>query len=148
MEAVAEAGQILVSQATAEQLPAACLGAAYGPGVLLARSPFSTARPRSELPRAEHAVVASLLSTELRAHLLTGSAAPEHRATTVAFIQYGELDELIAKEGTESAALALDELIATVQEAADRYAVCFLGTDVAAGGGKVILSAGAPRAGR
>ena len=40
---------------------------------------------------------------------------------------------------------ALDELVRPVQDACDRYEVCFLDSDISADGGKIRLSAGAPR---
>src|SRR5207248_3893650 len=72
--------------------------------------------------------------------------APEHRTATVAFIQFGGLDDSIINEGPRVAAEKLDALVRTVQEAADLFQVCFLGSDVASDGGKLILTAGAPRA--
>ncbi len=65
---------------------------------------------------------------------------------TITFLQFGTLDKLIAEQGAEVAAEHLDELVRHVQEAADRYEVCFLGSDIAVDGGKILLSAGAPRA--
>ena len=146
MESVASAGQILVSAATAELLGQKALGAPLGPGVLLSRSPDSAPHPRRTLPRAPRDVVARCLSTELRAHLLAAPAAPEHRTAIIAFVQFGSLDEVIAEHGAEAAAEKLDQLVRVTQEGADRYKVCFLGSDVAVDGGKLLLSAGAPRA--
>ena len=146
MEAVAHSGQILVSKATAELLPPRCLGSMLGPGVLLSRSPRSAPQQRRKLPRAPLEVVARCLSTEMRAHLLAAPAAPEHRTATAAFLQFGGFDRLITERGATVAAQRLDELVRYVQEAADLYEVCFLGSDVAVDGGKLLLSAGAPRA--
>ncbi len=146
MEAVAATSQILVSAQTAELLPSSCLGAPVGPGVMISRSPLSAPQPRRKLPRAPLEVVASCLSTELRAHLLAAPAALEHRIATIGFLQFGRLDRLIAEQGAAAAATKLDQLVRHVQEATDRYEVCFLGSDVAVDGGKLLLTAGAPRA--
>lgn len=146
MEANASAGQILLSRSTAELLPRRCLGAGQAGGILLARSPVPGAwaeQALTDLPPAD--AVAECLSTAVRAHLTAAPAAPEHRTATVAFLQYGGADELIAKRGVRAAAAALDTLVRAAQEAADRYAVCFLASDVAAAGGKLLFSAGAPR---
>lgn len=145
METHASAGQILISPATAAILPAGCLGAELAPGVLLARAPEISLGDPQEVPRPPNGAVGACLSTEVRAHVSSVGAAPEHRTATVAFIQFGELDRLIAGDGPDAAALALDELVRHVQEAADRYQVCFLGSDATADGGKLILSSGAPR---
>jgi class 3 adenylate cyclase/tetratricopeptide (TPR) repeat protein len=147
MEAAASAGQILVSGSTAALLSSRCLGGETGPGVLLSRSPaierrvgFASGwRPPDE-------VVASCLSTALRAHLLSAPAAPEHRTAVASFLQFGSLDQLIADQGPAAAARAIDQLVRVAQDAADRYEVCFLGSDVASDGGKLLFSSGAPRA--
>jgi class 3 adenylate cyclase/tetratricopeptide (TPR) repeat protein len=146
MESLASAGQILVSPDTAERLPRSCLGAQAGPGVLLARSPSAspwapdegTAKPRED-------AIAECLSPPVRAHLLGGHAAPEHRTATIAFLQFNELDRLIDEQGPETAAQRLDEFVRLVQDATERYEVCFLDSDISSNGGKIRLSAGAPR---
>jgi class 3 adenylate cyclase/tetratricopeptide (TPR) repeat protein len=146
MEAAASAGQILLSPATAALLPDRCRGERLGPGVLLVRAPVSRPSPPEELEaRPTEAKIAECLSTEVRRQALTGSALPEHRTATVAFVQFGGMNELITAEGAAAAAQALDELVRIVQESADRYNVCLLGSDVAGDGGKLLLSAGAPR---
>ena len=147
LEGHANAGQILLSEQTAARLPERCLGACCGPGVLLARAP--ALRPwlmsaGSERPADD--TVAGCLSTALRAHLLAAAAHPEHRTATVSFVQFGELDALVVGEGAPGAAVAIEEVVRAGQEAADRYGICFLGSDIAADGGKLLFSAGAPRA--
>ena len=146
MESLASTGQILVSADTAKLLPRGCLGAQAGPGVLLARSPsVSGWTPPEGLAKLSDEAIADCLSTTVRAHLLSGHAAPEHRTATIAFLQFGELDRLLAQEGTEAAATQLDQLVRLVQNAAERYEVCFLDSDISSNGGKIRLSAGAPR---
>ena len=50
---------------------------------------------------------------------------------------------MVARSGRDAAKL-LDELVCTVQEAIDPRGVCFLSSDLAPDGGKIILTAGAP----
>ena len=146
MEALASAGQILVSPETAGLLPRGCVGGAVGSGVLLARAPTAPDwTPMADSVKAADDAIANCLPTIVRAHLLGGHTAPEHRTASIAFLQFRGLDELIAGEGAERAALALDELVRMVQDAAERYEVCFLDSDISANGGKIRLSAGAPR---
>jgi class 3 adenylate cyclase len=52
--------------------------------------------------------------------------------------------KLLAREGAESAARRLDQLMRLVQEAVARYDVSFLDTDIASDGGKIRLGAGVP----
>jgi class 3 adenylate cyclase/tetratricopeptide (TPR) repeat protein len=145
-EAAASTGQILVSPVTAERLPRTCLGAASGPGVLLSRSPLSRYSAPYEKPaRPPDDAVAGCLSTVLRAHLLGAPDVPEHRTATVAFLQFRELDRLLYEDGPDAAARELDGLVRLTQDAADRYQVCMLGSDIATDGGKFLFSAGAPR---
>ena len=145
-ESAASAGQIVVSADTAERLPRSCIGARAGPGALLARSPdVNDLAPCEGLARPSDKQIAGCLSTALRAHLLAGHSAPEHRTATIAFLQFGALDRLIADHGPERAAAQLDELVRLVQDAVERYDLCFLDSDISSGGVKIRLSAGAPR---
>lgn len=147
MEALASAGQILVSPDTAELLPRGCLGVPVGSGVLLARAPAAAEwTPPEDSIRPADEAIAECLPTIVRAHLLGGHAAPEHRTASIAFLQFRGLDDLIARDGAEHAGRALDQLVRLVQDAAERYDVCFLDSDISANGGKIRLSAGAPRA--
>ena len=147
LEASASTGQILISGETAEHLPAGCLGTRAGPGVLLSRPPPAAEwAPPQALAKPGDDALAACLSTALRPYLLAAPVAPEHRNATVAFVQFGDLDELIRTRGADGAAHQLDELLRIVQDAADRYEVCFLDSDIAADGGKLRLAAGAPRA--
>ena len=146
LEAAACSGQILISPDTAQALPRASVGQRVGPGRLLARAPAACEWATSAgLPAPPGEVIASFLPPAVRAHLLSGSAVPEHRTATIAFLQFGGLDELLLQHGAESTAGRLDELVRLVQEAVERYDVCFLDSDIAADGGKIRLSAGVPR---
>ncbi len=146
LEAAASSGQTLISADTARQLPRSCLGSAVGPGVLLGRAPAACQWvPAAIPPVPPDDVVANFLPAAVRTHLMSGSPVAEHRTATIAFLQYRGLDELIGGQGAASAARRLDELVRLVQEAAERYDVCFLDSDIAADGGKIRLSAGVPR---
>jgi class 3 adenylate cyclase/tetratricopeptide (TPR) repeat protein len=146
MESLASAGQVLVSADTADLLPRSCLGAQVDAGLLLSRSPSASEWASQEsLAEPTDEAIAGCLSTTVRAHLLGGHAAPEHRTAAVSFLAFGELDQLIVEQGAQAAAERLDQLVRLVQDAAERYDVCFLDSDIASNGGKIRLSAGAPR---
>ena len=68
----------------------------------------------------------------------------EHRRATVAFVQFSRLDALVVESGADVAATVLDGLVRRLQEAIDGRNVCFLSTDIAADGGKIILTTGVP----
>ena len=145
MEGTADAGQILVSPATAAALRTGLLGEAKGPGFLLRRAPEVPADsfvPFEPIPPGVdilHGIPVALRDTLRARH-----QEPEHRRVTVAFIHFDGTDDLVATEGPAEAADQLDELVRTVQRAADRNLVTFLATDVDHDGGKIILTAGAP----
>lgn len=146
-EKEAGAGEVVVSSATAAVLPEQCLGAARGAGRLLrSRPPIIRQLEAVRAPQADALTAHVALSTEVRAHVLAGPQPPEHRIVTIAFLRFAGTDALIAERGADDAASALDALVTTVQSAVEAERVCFLGSDIDADGGKLILTAGAPRA--
>jgi class 3 adenylate cyclase/tetratricopeptide (TPR) repeat protein len=145
MEKAAGPGQILVSPQTAARLPAASVGRPLGPGRLLAAEPPLPGTPLEPLVLPPTDLVAACLSTEVRAHLASGSQPPEHRHVTAAFVRFSGTDGLIEREGPEAAAEVLGAFVSHVQEVADQHQVCFLESDSDANGGKLMLIAGAPR---
>ena len=147
MEHAASAGEILLSAETATLLPGRCLGPGKGRGVLLLRAPpgHSEKLPLRPRPAIAYETVARCLSPAIRAHVLAGGGASEHRAVTIAFIRFEGTDALIERSGPQAAAEALHRLVGVVEDAAEEQEVTFLGSDVDADGGKLILTAGAPR---
>ncbi|MEO8293157.1 MAG: tetratricopeptide repeat protein [Actinomycetota bacterium] len=145
MEATAQAGEILVSPATAAALPPRILGAAKGEGILLRSEPPGSSVPeQSSHVSVSAAAAESCVPLATREYLLYGTHEPEHRRVVVAFLHFDGTDAMIERDGPEAFANALDELVRDVQKAADDQGVCFLGTDVDTDGGKIILTAGAP----
>jgi class 3 adenylate cyclase/tetratricopeptide (TPR) repeat protein len=148
MEGSASAGQVVVSAATAAELPASFVGDAQGPGFRLRRLrnlpesdgglPEPVVAPGVEMGR--------YIPTAIRAHLLDGGEEPEHRHASVAFLHFDGTDEMLEREGPTGVASALHELVGDVARAADEHEVTFLGTDIDHDGGKIILVAGVPRA--
>jgi class 3 adenylate cyclase/tetratricopeptide (TPR) repeat protein len=145
MEAAAAAGEVLLSPETAALLDHAWVGRQSGPGRLLRRRRavlLAPVRPRAH-PTGLTAALA--VPSGLRQHLQDGQVWGEHRQATVAFLQFSGVDRVLAEAGVDGLATALDELVTVVQRATEKHDVCFLATDVDAAGGKVLLSAGAPR---
>ena len=146
MEGGANAGQVVVSEATAAALPANVVGERQGAGFRLrrVRRPITPDRDRTVAPTIRDVDLTRYVPTAIRAHLLSGGEDPEHRQATVAFLHFDGTDELLDREGPGYVAEALHELVADAQAAADDHAVTFLGTDIDHDGGKVILVAGVP----
>ena len=144
MEAIAAAGQIVVSEATARQIPAGLLGPPVGAGRLLRREPTLDDLP--VLPRsAGEADVGQLLPPPIRTHLLSGTGESEHRPIAVAFVQFSGTDALMGDAGPAGLAMALDECVRNVQAATQAHEVTFFESDINRDGGKIMLTAGAPR---
>ena len=146
MEQAASAGEILVSTEAGEQLPAGCLGAAVGPGVLLDVEPGQSEKlPLVPRPVVPPATLARCLSPAIRAHVLGGGGTSEHRPVTIAFVRYEGTDALIESQGPEAAAEALQRLVSVVEAATEAQDVALLASDLDGDGGKLILTAGAPK---
>ncbi|MDH3755247.1 MAG: tetratricopeptide repeat protein [Acidimicrobiia bacterium] len=69
----------------------------------------------------------------------------EHRVVTVGFIFFGGVDELLRRDGPEALQQRLQQLADVTRDATERHGVYWLASDVYPGGGKIILTAGAPR---
>lgn len=142
MEAAATAAQILLSPETARQLPRSCIGSGSGPGCLLRRAP-QVEQSGFRAAKSPAIDLQEFVPRGLRQTLLSDAINPEHRPAAIAFIHFGEFDKLVAAD-PEHAATVLAALVTTVQEYADAHEVTFLATDIAADGGKIILTAGVP----
>jgi hypothetical protein len=145
MEKVADAGEIVVSDATREALPEDSTGERKGEGWLLRwRTPRSDRMPSVEITAADPETVSQWVPELLRGYLAAARPEPEHRIAGVAFIRVSGFDSLLADRGPERAAHVLGETISIIQEAARDEGVTFLATDINADGAKVILVTGVP----
>ena len=120
-------------------------GAVKGPGYLLGAAPKVPLRP---VPRVRDVTGLGLercLPPPVAANLLAGGHEGEHRRIAIAFAEFSGTDRLLAADGADAVAAALQHVIAAAQDAAHASDVTFLGTDISADGGKIMLVAGAPR---
>ncbi len=147
MEGTADAGEIVISPSIAACLPPRCVGEPKGPGFFLRSAPRADEISQVwVLPEVPDDLLRGSVSVATREHLLAGASEPEHRQAAVAFIHFDGTDHLLESEGPEAVAEELDLLVRDAQEAVDEFGVCFLASDVDADGGKLILTAGVPRA--
>ena len=145
MEATSEAGEILVSAATAGLVGEAVLGEEKGGGRLLRAAPDvrGTVEP---LPSVESVAVETAVPAPLRAQLLqVGPLEGEHRHAAIAFVRFTAADEIIRTEGPEAAADAVEVLVRTIQKAAEEHGVTVLESDIDRDGGRIVLVSGAPQ---
>ena len=144
IEAVADAGEIGLSQALARHLDASCVGSPKGDARLLVAPPEAEQLPAPDVGSVDGLDVASCIPIASRAHVMLERSEPEHRTITAAFIDLMETDALLARLGPLEFAGAIDERIRSIQEAALRYEVPFNLTDISKGSVKTLLTAGAP----
>ena len=145
MEATSEAGEIVVSPETAALLDEAVLGDAKGEGRLLVGEPQATGE-MVPAPDVDGIPLELAIPAPLRSQLLdVGPLEGEHRNGAIAFVRFSGIDEIIATEGPDAAADALDALVRAIQAASDEHGVTFLESDVDRDGGRIILVSGAPR---
>jgi class 3 adenylate cyclase/tetratricopeptide (TPR) repeat protein len=137
MEDTAEAGEIALSDATAAELDAACLGDRKGAGTLLAAPPPVAFTGIPALPDAGELAVAGCIPEALRGLLAAGRVESEHRRAAVAFVRFGGGGEELDTDSVE-------EVVDVLQEAAAAHGVCFLETDIDGVGGRAVLVAGVP----
>jgi class 3 adenylate cyclase/tetratricopeptide (TPR) repeat protein len=143
LDAAAEPGQIVLADSTAASLDPNVVGARHRGGVLLAGMPARAPVP-AQADYREGAFSTSLLPSQLRVHLAQPRREPEHRTVAVAFVRFDGTDRLLAEDGAEALALAVDELVRNVQDATSTHQVAFHETDIDVDGGKVMIVAGAP----
>lgn len=145
MEGAADAGEIVVSNATKAHLPRAFSGDTKGDGWLLRKRKIDHPRcGRKDLGPGSEQDLHELVPRGLRDYLTTGITDSEHRLATICFIKFKGVDRLLADHGPERVSEALEGLVTSVQRAADDEGVTFLGSDIDADGGKIILAAGVP----
>ena len=144
MEAAAEAGEILISEETAATLPDTALGAEKEGGRLL-KSPVGAGGIVEPLPPLDDLDLGICVPARLRRHIEDGTDEPEHRQSSIAFVHFGGVDDLMDEGGPEELGEALENLVTGAQRVAEEHGVTFLESDIDRDGGKIILVAGAPQ---
>ncbi len=141
-EGAAERGQILLSRDAAARLDESVLGETTADGRVLDRSPdvVETAAGHA----ASEGPVDPFVPDWLVEQTAAGRVA-EHRTVTVGFVFFGGVDDLMQSKGPEAVQERLQALATATEQAASGHGVFWLASDVYAGGGKIILCAGAPR---
>ena len=144
LEDASEAGDILLSHATAAALAPRELGEEKGGGVLLRLEP--AADPLGEpLPSVDRLDLALGVPAAVRGYVTAGRVEPEHRQAAVAFLRFSGVAQALERDGLAAGAEAVQELVSAVQAAAGEHGVTFLESDVDRDGGRIVLVAGAPQ---
>jgi class 3 adenylate cyclase/tetratricopeptide (TPR) repeat protein len=156
LESRAESGEVLVSDTVARALPAASTVACGDGAHRLRRAPdLSTdlsTKTDDESARGHAADLiarqaAGFVSHQVLEVVSAGTLPGEHRQVTVAFVKPAELDDIFVRRGPAAVLERLDAVAAAIDDAVERFDVCWLATDVAPESATFLLTAGAPRAG-
>jgi class 3 adenylate cyclase/tetratricopeptide (TPR) repeat protein len=142
MEAVADAGQILMAPSTAALVGAP--GRSADGGTLLRSEPQGVdgdhrGDPAPATPAAiDHG---SLIPRRLHDHLTVSFNEGLHRLANIAFVK---LSGLAAASAGDDVAVELDRVVTAIETAADRYGVSILAADVSGDGAKLMMATGIP----
>ena len=144
-EKAAEAGEIVVSAATAARLaPDAVRPREDGELLLRRRTAHSAPGEDFVLPDVDRERIRGLFPIELGEYLDPGIPDPEHRIASIAFIKFSGTDALLAGPGPDVLAEALHRTVSLVEEALAPESISLLATDLDSDGGKFFLGSGIP----
>jgi class 3 adenylate cyclase/tetratricopeptide (TPR) repeat protein len=139
IEDVGEAGEIVVSNATAALIDASCVGEERTGGRLVTSAP-AVQGTFEEMPDVTGLPLEQLVPVPVRRHAVAATQESEHRQAAVAFVRFGDTDGL----PTDVRGERIEQLVQIVQQACAAYGVTFLETDIDKDGGRIVLVAGAP----
>jgi class 3 adenylate cyclase/tetratricopeptide (TPR) repeat protein len=143
-EKAASGGEIVVSAATAERLPAEAVRSDAARFLLRWRHPRSARSAFARRRAGDDILARRLLPKILVNHLDQRRPDPSHRVATIAFMRFSGTDRLLADEGPQRLAERLDSVLETIQTAFEAEDVAMLCIDCDDDGGKVFCSSGVP----
>ncbi|HEX5615768.1 MAG TPA: tetratricopeptide repeat protein [Acidimicrobiia bacterium] len=146
MEKVADAGEVLVSDAMAAALDPRWLGGARDGGRLLRRVPVPdlTAADATHGVAAPDGPAADFVAPSLRVVLGSGSSHGEHRQLVLGFVGVRGVDHVFGSSGADEASARLRTLAYGVERVAADLELTWVSADALPGGCDFFLVAGAP----
>ena len=144
LEDASQAGEVLVSEATAAAVDPAWLGERREEGILLTLEAAKDDDAAGETPAAAEVDLEPYVPKALRAQLAFARGEAEHRQATVAFLKYAGIDDVIDAEGAEGALEQLQQIATVVSRVCDELDITWLESDIDVNAGKIYLTAGAP----
>jgi class 3 adenylate cyclase/tetratricopeptide (TPR) repeat protein len=142
LESAASAGQILVSQRTADALEPAWVGAPRKGGRLLRDIDDDDNATAPPVAPPTHDLELDV-PKPLRAQLLLEAGEAEHRQVTAAFLKYSGTDALVLADADELHG-RLNAVARLIGEVTDELGLMWLESDIDSDGGKFYLVGGAP----
>jgi class 3 adenylate cyclase/tetratricopeptide (TPR) repeat protein len=150
LESEAAAGQILVSERTADALEPAWLGRKRGGGIVLRQIGDAEEAAVDVEAHAMHVrpdtghEFEQYVPEALRAQLMLEQGEAEHRQVTAAFVKFTGVDTMLERDGAGAVHAALDSLAKTVATIAGELGLTWLESDIDVDGGKLYVVGGAP----
>ncbi|HSM66113.1 MAG TPA: tetratricopeptide repeat protein [Ilumatobacteraceae bacterium] len=154
LQAEARPGQVRVSPGVAQLIAPSRRGAATPNGVVLRRVRRRVAA--GAIPAHETTTPPAAGAVDVRRRLLSAAvcevldapdASSDHRTASIGFVGVGGLDEVVARGGPREAYGVLQTVVETVVGVIDDLGVEWIDVDVGVDTVKMLLTAGAPRAG-
>ena len=144
-EHAAVAGEILITEGTAQRLPPGSTEprpeGLYKLKWRLTHPPEGEAPPSPEVTQAR---LRTLLPVALGEHLDATVPEPEHKVATIGFARFSGTDVMLASKGPDAVAQALHDTLSVFEEALIAEGVTLLATDLDSDGGKLFLGSGVP----
>ncbi len=148
LEDAADAGEVLISPATAAAVGPEWTAGERGGAALLALDldPDASAPPIVEapVPAPSGLELEPFVPPALRAYLRLEAGEAEHRQVTAAFVKFTGVEALLAKGGPEALSEPLARLGETVGRVTSELGLTWLESDIDVDGGKLYITAGAP----
>jgi class 3 adenylate cyclase/tetratricopeptide (TPR) repeat protein len=149
VEGAAQAGEVLLSAEAAAAVDPGALGTSRDGVVPLRRTPTvpttASCAPAPLPPDA--AERAGRYVPRLLRDRLGRDLDQEHRRAATSFVHVGGVDALLRRAGPEEVHARIDAVTREVLHQCDELGILLVATDLAADGGKFMLTAGAPEAG-
>ena len=143
-ESSADAGETVITRTTAAMLEPSHVGGRRGDCYLLAGAPALKVDRAPSVGDVADIDLERCVPVAISSHLVEGGGEAEHRPLTIAFLRFAGVSELIATAGVDAVSDALELTLDTAEGIALEHKVAFFDTDIAAGGGKIMLVSGAP----
>ena len=147
LEDAAEAGEVLISPATAAAVGPDWLAGERGGAAVLAldKDPDAGAPPVFETETAGADVdLEPFVPAAVRSYVRLAAGEAEHRQVTAAFLKFTGVEALLTKGGAAAVSDALAGLGEVVGRVTSELGVTLLESDIDVDGGKLYLTAGAP----
>jgi class 3 adenylate cyclase/tetratricopeptide (TPR) repeat protein len=148
LEDAADAGEVLVSPATAAAVGPEWLAGERDGAALLTLDPDPDAAapplPEDALPPPSGLDLEPFVPPTLRSYLRLEAGEAEHRQVTAAFVKFTGVEALLTKDGPAAVSEALAGLGEAVAGVTSELGVTWLESDIDVDGGKLYLTAGAP----